>query len=346
MTGLMSLDAAATGRAATRSAAFLLVTGYRRTECVAAGVALGVFDRLRSSPATAVDLANATGSNAQHLRRLLRALVAMEALTEDAEGNFHTSPLGAMFTSDGLGPAVRLFASTPQWRAWSRLEDSVRTGERAFDLEHGMRDWDFYAMHPEMGALFDAGMRSLTGSSADAILGAHDFSAYATVADIGGGDGTLLAAILTAHRRLRGILFDRREVIERATHRLAEADLADRCRIVAGDFLEDVPDGADAYVMKWILHDWEDPDARRILANCRRVMNTGTALIVIERVLSEWIGAKDLEATMADLQMMVMNGGVERTESEFHDLLLDSGFRLASITATGTPVSVIHAVAV
>ncbi len=340
----MSIDAAA--KAATRVAAFLLMTGYRRTECLAAAVGLGLFDRLHSRPATAAELAVETRTSAQHLGRLLRALVAMEALDEDAEGAFHTTDVGAMFTSDGLGPAVRLFTSEPQWRAWSRLEDSVRTGERGFDLEHGMRDWDFYALHPEIGAIFDAGMRSFTGSSATAIIAAHDFSRYTTVADIGGGDGTLIAAILAAHPGLRGILFDRAAVVERAGQRLAAQGVRDRCRTVAGDFLEEIPSGADAYVMKWILHDWEDADARRILANCRRAMETGDHLVVVERVIPDRVGADDLEATMADLQMMVMNGGVERTESEFRELLLHSGFRIVTVTPTGTPVSVVHAVAV
>ncbi len=322
-----------------------MATGYRRTQCVAAAVGLGVFDRLQTGPATAAELANETGASAEHLRRLLRALVAMEVLSEDVDGAFRATELGAMFTSSELGPAVRLFTSQAQWRAWSRLEDAVRTGERAFDIEHGMRDWDFYARNPEIGAMFDAGMRSFTGSSAAGILAAHDFGSYGTVADVGGGDGTLLAAILSTNPGVAGILFDRPAVVERAAHRLAEAHLSTRCRIVAGDFLEAVPSGADAYVLKWILHDWEDPDARRILANCRRAMTEGSHLIVIERVIPERVGADDLEVTMADLQMMVQNGGVERTESEFKALLGESGFGSMTITATGTPVSVIHAVA-
>jgi hypothetical protein len=346
MTDLVVIDSAMSPGAASRVAALLLITGYRRTECLATAVGLGLFDSLHSSSATAGELADETGANAQHLKRLLRALVAMGVLIEDGDGRFSSTELGALFTGDGLGPAVRLFLSEPQRRAWSRLEDSVRTGQRGFDLEHGMRDWDFYATHPELGALFDAGMRSLTGPSAPAIVAAHDFSTYSAVADVGGGDGTLLAAILDAYPRLRGILFDRPTVIERAVQRLAGAGLAHRCATVAGDFLEEVPGGADAYVMKWILHDWEDSDARRILANCRRAMNGGSDLILVERVIPERVGSSDLEAVMADLQMMVMNGGVERTESGFRELLLDSGFHLMSVAATGTPVSVLRAIAV
>ena len=342
----MSIEKSTRGPATPRTAAFVLTTGYRRTACIAAAVGLGLFDRLRSGPATAAALAAEAGAKASLVRRLLRALVAMEVVTEDDDGRFSATEVGAMFTSDQLGPAVRLFTSQPQWRAWSRLGDAVRTGERAFDLEHGMRDWDFYALHPEMGAIFDAGMRSFTGSTAAAIVAAHDFSVYGTVADIGGGDGTLLEAILAACPDLHGILFDRAGVVERAVRRLAGSEVSSRFRAVSGDFLEEVPSGADAYVLKWILHDWEEADARRILATCRRAMKAGSDLVVVERVMPERMTSSDVEIAMADLQMMAMNGGVERTESEFRDLMLESGFRLASVTATGTPVSVLRAVAV
>lgn len=323
----------------------MLLTGYRRTQCLATAVALGLFDRLRSSPATVGDLADHTGANRHHLGRLLRALVAMEILTEDGDARFSLTELGGQFAGNELGPMARLVACEPEWTAWSKLEDAVRTGQRAFDLKHGTQIWDFLATHPEFGAMFDAGMRSMTRPAADAVVAAYDFSAYGTVADVGGGDGTLLISILAAHPRLHGILFDRPAVIERAVHRLVEAGLADRCRTVAGDFLEEVPGGADAYLMKWILHDWEDRDAQRILTTCHRAMAPGSDLIVIERVISDRVGAADLEAVMADLQMMVMNGGVERTVSQFRQLLRDTGFRLAGVAATGTPVSVLRAVA-
>jgi O-methyltransferase len=236
--------------------------------------------------------------------------------------------------------------SEPTWRAWSRLGDSIRTGQRGFDLEFGMRDWDFYAAHPDAGAIFDGAMRALTTPAAAPIIAAHDFSGYKRVADIGGGDGSLLIAILSAHPDVEGILFDRPGVIERAAPRLHESGLDKRCRTVEGSFFDEVPSGADAYLMKWILHDWEDRDAQRILAVCRRAMTTGTDLIVVERVAPDRVQPHDLELVLADLQMMVMNGGLERTASEFRELLAGAGFRLAAISDTGTPVSVLRAVAV
>lgn len=294
MSGLMASDGGASLRAKNRLDAFVMLTAYRRTQCLAAAVALGLFDRLDSGSATAGELAEVTGTNTDHLGRLLRALVAMEALSQDGGGRFQCTELGRQFTGGALGPMALSMASRPSWTAWSRFEESVRTGQRGFDLEHGMRDWDFYATHPEFGAMFDAAMRALTGPAAAAVVATHDFSTYGTVMDVGGGDGTLLIAILTAHPRLHGILFDRPSVIERSVKRLAEAGLGDRCRTVAGDFLEEVPGGADAYLMKWILHDWEDRDARRILTTCRRAMTAGSDLIVIERVMPESVGAADL----------------------------------------------------
>ncbi len=323
-----------------------MLTGYRRTQCIGVAVSLGLFERLHLRSLTAAELAEECSVDPPSLDRLLRTLVAMELLVEDDEGRFHPTPTGRHFKSDELGPMALYVTSQPHWRAWSRLEDSIHSGQRAFDLEYGMRDWDFYATHPQTGAIFDAAMRSLTSPAAAAIIGAHDFSGYPIVADIGGGDGSLLIAILSANPKVEGILFDRPEVVERAARRLTETGLGDRCRAVGGSFLEEVPSGADAYLMKWILHDWEDRDAGRILTVCRRAMVTGTDLIVVERVLPDRVGPDDLEVVLADLQMMVMNGGLERTESEFRDLLAGSGFRLATITPTGTPVSILRAVAV
>ena len=346
ISGLMVGEGTERQAATSRGAALMLLTGYRRTQCLGTAVRLGLFDRLRTDAATAGELADTTGANSRHLSRLLRALAAMEVLVEAEDGRFLCTDLGRQFTSEGLGPAARYMVSEPQWHAWRRLEDSVRTGETGFDIQHGMSDWDYYAGHPETGAMFDAAMRSMTGPAAAPIVAAHDFSKYATVADIGGGDGTLLIAILEANPQLHGTLFERPSVIDRAVARLTEAGLGDRWRVVSGDFREGVAGGLDAYVMKWILHDWEDREAIRILEACRRAMGAGAELIVVERVMPERLGPKDLEVALADLQMMVMNGGVERTESEFRALLDGTGFRLEGVAATGTPVSVLRAVAV
>ena len=323
-----------------------MLMSYRRTQCLGVAARLQLFDRLALKPQTAAELAEECRVDPPSLRRLVRALVAMDLLVEDEGGRLNSTPIGMHFAADQLAPMARYVTSEPAWRAWSRLEDSIRTGQRAFDLEFGMRDWDFYATHPEAGAIFDAAMQALTSPAAAAIIAAHDFSGYKRVVDIGGGDGSLLIAILSAYPGLEGILFDRPGVVERAAPRLRESGLEERCRAVEGSFFEEVPSGAGAYLMKWILHDWEDGDAQRLLAVSRRAMTTGTDLIVVERVAPARVGPADLELVLADLQMMVMNGGRERTESEFRELLAGAGFRLAAVTETGTPVSVLRAVAV
>lgn len=298
------------------------------------------------TPMTAADLAGDTGAAHRALSRLLRALVAMGVLAQDAEGRFRLTAMGAHFVPDEMGPMAQVIVSQPEWRAWSRLEESVRTGSRGFDLEHGMRNWDYYVAHPAAGGIFDAAMRSLTRPAGPAIVAAQDFSRYRTIVDVGGGDGSLLIEVLTAYPELSGILFDRPDVVERARERLARAGLVDRTRRVGGNFLEEVPSGADAYLMKWILHDWEDADAERILRVTRSAMKAGTDLLVVERVIPERVGEQDLEVVLADLHMMVMNGGVERTEAEFSELLTRAGFRLLTVTPTSTPVSVLRAIAV
>lgn len=333
-------------RQPTRLTAHLMLISYRRTQCIGVAVGLGLFDRLAAGAQTADELARERDVDARSLRRLVRALIAIGLLVEDGAGMLHNTEIGEAFTADQMAPTARYMTSETTWRAWSRLADSVRTGERGFDLEFGMRDWDYYAAHPDAGAIFDGAMRALTSPAAGPIMAAHDFSGYRKIADIGGGDGSLLIAILTAYPEMRGILFDRAGVIERAMPRLLEKGLADRCEAIAGSFLDEVPRGADAYLMKWILHDWEGRDATRILAACRRAMTPGSDLIVVERVAPEHVGPDDVELVLADLQMMVMNGGMERTESEFRELLAGAGFRLDTITGTGTPVSVLRAVAV
>ena len=329
-----------------RTDAVNLLTGYRRSQCLGAAATLGLFDQLAAAPRTAAEAAETAAANPRFVYRLLRALAAMEVAVEDADGRFTLTPLGTYFTEDRLGPMARYMTETPGWPAWSRLADAIRTGRRGFDLEFGMRDWDYYVAHPDKGAQFDAAMRALTSPTAAPILAAHDFSGYRTVVDIGGGDGTLLIAILQANPGLRGILLDRPDVVARSVARLAEAGVDDRCETVGGSFFDAVPGGGDAYLMKFILHDWDDTDARRILAACRRSVERGTDLLVVERVLPERAGPDDMEAVMADVHMLVITGGMERTRADYEALLEAGGFRLESVAETGTPVSVLRAVAV
>jgi SAM-dependent methyltransferase len=323
-----------------------LVNAYRQSQCLRVAVRLQIPEGLADGSKTAADLADECGAHEPSLKRLLRALVALEILGEEQPGRYGLTVLGEQLRADLLGPIAELFNSPVYWEAWVNLEHSVRTGDRAFDYTFGMRDWDYFAAHPDVGARFDAAMAANTGPVSKAVVSAHDFSRSAVVADIGGGDGTLLAEVLRRHQHIRGVLFDRPAVIERARARLREQGLADRVEFVGGSFLESVPPGADTYVLKSIIHDWMDSDAAIILARTRAAVEPGTHLVIVERVVPDQAGPDGLEVFLMDLNMLVNNGGCERTGDEYRSLLAAAGFRLDRVISTAAGQSVLEAVAV
>jgi predicted O-methyltransferase YrrM len=331
--------------AATRAAAMRLISAFRISQCVRVTAELQLPELLAGGPRSAADLAAKTGCHPPSLRRLLRALVALEVLREEA-GGYALTPLGEELGGDRAGPAATFFPAEVHWTAWLRLDHSIRTSERAFDFVHGMRDWDFYASRPEWGARFDGAMRASAAPVASALARAVDFSRYRTVVDVGGGVGTVLIAIAGAYPGVRGVLFDRPDVVERAAARLREAGLADRIEAVGGSFLERVPEGGDAYLLKSILHDWEDQSSRAILGRIREAAAAGADLLVVERVLPEHPGPEDLDSLLGDLNMLVNNGGQERTVEEFRALMEATGFRLEDVVETGTAWSVLRGVAI
>jgi hypothetical protein len=249
---------------------------------------------------------------------------------------------GHRFASTALGAALRAdapnslagwaaFVGEPyHWQAWGALEHSVRTGENAFRHVHGTDSWTFRARHPELSASFDRAMTALSRQVAAAVLAAYDFGRFRTVVDVGGGNGALLAAILARHPATRGVLFDQPHVVAGAPPLLAAAEVADRCQVAGGSFFETVPAGGDAYVLKSILHDWEDEDCVRILQVCRRAMADGAALLVVERELGPPNANPDDK--FSDLNMLVGPGGRERTPAEYAALFAATGFRFVGFT--------------
>jgi len=287
-----------------------------------AAVELGIPKYLARHPHTLDQLAHDTGAHGPSLLRLLRTLVALELLSEDESGRFALTASGEEMREDRLGPLIRFVIHDLEWRSWGRLDYSIKTGKRAFDHVHGMRNWEYFASHPAEASIFDAAMHAITRPVADAVAGAYDFTGIQTIADIGGGDGTMLIAILRANPHLRGILFDRPHVLKRAEAHTAE--VAERIELMGGSFFESVPH-ADAYLMKSILHDWEDDDAVAIIKRCREA--GGSKLLVVERLLSEEIGPQDLGTLLSDLNMLVNPGGRERTVAEYSELFKRGGFR-------------------
>jgi hypothetical protein len=322
-----------------------LINGFQVSQAICVAARLGIPDLLGKGEQTLIALAAATRAHAPSLYRLLRALAAIGILRERADRQFSLLPLGESLRSDVASSrnAWACLVGRPMYfHAWANLLASIESGETAFDKAHGMSVWDFRAQRPEEAEAFDRAMATITEDVAEAVLAVFDFARYRGVADIGGGQGAFIARILGAHPAMNGILFDLPHVIERAAPRIEAAGVADRCRLVGGSFFEDVPAGADAYLLKWILHDWGDDEAIAILTSCRRAIAPGGSLIIVEHLVGE--PNEGLASKLMDLNMMVITGGVERTREEFATILRRAGFALTRVVQTRTAADLLEAV--
>lgn len=322
-----------------------LIVGYRLSQALAVAAELGIADLLRDGPKTAERLAEESGSHAPSLGRLLRLLVCEGVFAEDDEGRFRLTPLAEPLQS-GVPGSLRARAmfdgAKANWRAWGNLIHAVKTGETAFDRTFGLPLFDWLKRHPDDAATFNEVMAEQTAASAESVAGAYDFSGIGTLVDVGGGHGALLSAILARYPTMRGILFDLPETAAGAASRLVAAGVNERARVVEGDFFESVPEGGDAYLLKFILHDWDDARCRTILANCRRAMGTRGRLIAVEMLLAP--GNEADYARYLDLNMLVSTGGRERSEEEYRSLYRSSGFALSRVVGTPSGLSLIEGV--
>jgi hypothetical protein len=277
----------------------------------------------------------------------MRALASLGVFSTDSSGRFQLTEVGQLLRT-GVKGSLRGVAdfcgSEWSWRAWENLIHSVRTGETAFEKVYGENVFAYLSKHPDESAVFDEGMTGFSGKSSDAVADAYDFSKFKTLADIGGGQGILLSTILSKNPNLRGIVFDAPHVVSGATATLQQFGLSDRCRAVGGNFFESVPAGCDAYIMKHIIHDWNDRDAERIIRTIRTAAKPGSYLLLAEMVIPTGDGAHP--GKLLDLEMLAVASGKERTEPEYRDLLLRSGYRLNGITTTKSPICVIESQAV
>ena len=311
-----------------------LANGYQVTQAIHVAASLGIADLLRDGPQDSETLAAATASHAPSLHRVLRALASVGVLHEDDHGGFALTAIGACLRFDAPEPVggwAAFVGSPSHWQAWGNLLHGVRTGENAFRAVHGTDVWDYRAQHPQESAIFDGAMTAIMLRANRHLLEAYDFGRFATVVDVGGGRGAFLNAILAAHPGLRGVLFDQPHVV-------AGAVVGDRCEVVAGSFFDAVPAGADAYVLKAVIHDWEDDDAVHILRRCRTAIPDQGALLVVERDLGA--ANENSEVKLADLNLMVGPGGRERTRGEFATLFAAGGFALERTTPTAIGLSV------
>jgi hypothetical protein len=286
---------------------------------------------VQSSP----DLAEQTHTHEPSLRRLLRALAALGIVNQTAPDRFELAELGSQLRTDAADSvrAVVLTRAGPEfWSSWNELPASLRTGETGWDRANGMPPYEFFERHPRQSATFNTAMAQNTRDMAPALLAAYDFSRFGTVLDLGGGDGTLLVEILRAEPGLKGVLFDLPAALVSAAGTLEGAGVADRCRVVPEDFFVRVTEGADAYVLKQILHNWDDERAVAILRNCRAAMAPHARLLILERVLPELVTVDRPQSLLLDIQMLVVTGGRERTQEEFRGLLEAAGFALTALS--------------
>ncbi len=329
---------------ADRGLLIQLVFGQMASQVMSTAARLGLADLIGDAERTDAELAEATGADADSLARLLRALAALGLLIEIHRGCFRLTGVGELLRTDradSMHDLIRMFSDSAVLTAWQELDSAVRTGRTAFDEVFGTDFYTYLAANPELSTRFNAAMRQGTQLTA-ALLPAHyQFSSFHTVADIGGGDGTLIAAVLRAHPGLRGILFDSAVGLAQADGTLTAAGVAGRCVTQAGDFFAAVPDGADLYLLKSVVHGWDDQRAGIILRHCRDVIPEHGRLLIIEPVLPDVVdGSIPPTMYLSDLNMLVNAGGRERTRLEFEELCQRSGFALVGIRPLPPPAAV------
>lgn len=304
---------------------------------------LGIADLLAEEPQTAETLAEQTHTNSDALYRVLRALASVGIFTKDTHGRFSLTPLADLLRSDVAGSqrAFAIMMGAEFHKAWGELLHSVRTGEPGFQKRFGMPFFQYMTENTERHIIYDAAMTGVHGAETEPMINAYDFSSFRKVVDVGGGNGLVLAAILNRHPAIQGILFDMPAVADRARPIISGSGLSGRCEIVGGDFFSSVPDGADAYVMRHIIHDWEDQDATTILRHCQEAMGPDGKVLVVETVIPA--GNEPSFGKWLDL-MMLLVAGRERTEEEYGRLFSAAGLKLSRVVSTTSEVSIIEGV--
>ena len=331
--------------AAARATLSEMIGGGRVAQAVYVAAKLNIADLLEEGAKTAEELATATGTHAPSLYRLLRALSSLGVFVQEADHSFNLTPLARLLRSGVPGSlrGMALLSGDPYWwRSLGELLYCVRTGRPAPPYLHGADEWAYLAQHPETAAVFNQAMSANTQNQIPAILDAYDFAPIATLVDIGGGNGALLAALLRAYPDMRGILFDQPAVVAQAPFVMPNNGVADRCEVRSGDLFGELPCGGDGYVLKLVLHDWDDDHACHILANLRRSMSSSATLLIIEHVIVP--GNEPQSCKVLDLAMLAFPGGRERTAAEWQELLRTAGFSLMRIVPTAEELSIIEAV--
>ena len=323
-----------------------LINANWTTQALSVATQLRLPELLRDGPQTVDALAQATRSHGPSLARLLRALTSIDVVTESIHERFELTTVGALLLADVPGSlaAWAEFCGTRSWTTWGRLIESVRTGDSIRKQTNGSDGFHHLEDDAQGALLFNRAMVDLTQPVALAVARKVDFSGMRLIVDVGGGYGELLASILSEHHLLHGILFDLAHATTAASSRLTAAGVKDRCALVTGSFFDAVPDGADGYLLKSVLHDWNDDQAVRILRNCRQVMAPNAKLFVIERIAPQHFcdSPQDQGIARSDLNMLVGTGGCERTETQYRELLDAAKLRITRLQALGGPYCAIE----
>ena len=335
-------DAQTTGETSAEEFLANIIHGSLLTQLVCVAARLGVADHLNDGPKSSTDLATLVNAQPQLLYRVLRTLASHGVFVELEDRCFELNATAELLRSD-TPDSMRHLAIVKgvnwQWQPQGALYHQVTTGEIAFDHVHGKSYFDYLDSDADAAEVFNKALLGFTKTDVEALVAAYDFSDHETVIDIGGGEGSLLAGILKANPGVRGIVADRPAVLEGAKRRLAAAGVADRCKTEDIDFFQSVPGGGDAYIMRKVIHDWNEADASTILKNCHAQMTNDARLLLIEAVVPPPNDPR--LGKLFDIEMMVYLGGAERTEAEFRSLFQNSGLELVEIIPTRTLSSVI-----
>lgn len=340
-------SAVAPSGASPRETLFSMVTAYTIGQAIYLAAKLGIADLLVEGPKSVADLATATQVHEPSLYRILRALASEGVFVELEGARFSLTPASEWLRSDTPG-SLRGWAimrgEPVLWQSWGEILYSVRTGRPAFDHVFGMNHFEYFGQHPDVAAMFEDAMRSVSGEKFEAVAEAYDFSGSSTLVDVGGSSGGLMTTILKRHPRMKGIVADLPHVLESAKKRIGAEGLSGRCQFVATDMFNEVPEGGDSYILANVIHDWDDESARIILNNCRRAVPDGGKILLVELLLPP-ANTPHL-SNLADLEMLVMTPGKERSEREYAELYEAAGFRLTRVVPTSCPYSIVEGVTV
>lgn len=326
----------------------MMITSKWVSQAIHAAAKLGLADLVAAQPKNVHELAKATDTNADALFRLMRALASVGIFNEAQPGQFVSTPMAELLRRDAPGSMrpMAVMAGEPfEYQAWSEVLYSVKTGLPAFDRVFQQDIFHYFINNKDALAVFNDAMTCHSDAETPAILQAYDFSKINILMDVAGGHGRVIASVLQANPRMQGVLFDLSEVVAGAHGLLAKAGVAQRCKTTEGSFFDEIPQGADAIIMKHIIHDWSDESSIRILRNCRRALPSNGRMLIAEMVVAP--GNDPSPAKWLDLQMLLMTqGGRERSRDEFAALFDKSGFRLERVVGTAGPLCVVEGVCI